>query len=87
MTPAEERFKTAVDTLCSYFEDGTDRLYPGPTAINRHLGRYPAKNTINGRECHWREQVFAERGWTRRQGRLVNGSFTRPRRMWKPPCG
>lgn len=33
--------------------------YPGPTAINRYLGRTLVKmNNINGQECKWRDEEF-----------------------------
>jgi hypothetical protein len=40
-------------------------VYPGPTAINRALGRdyYRVMNTIGGRECQWRREVCNELGF------------------------
>lgn len=54
----ENRFKAAIWNL---HRVGT---YPGPTAINRYLGRTNlAKiNNINGQECKWRDEEFERLG-------------------------
>lgn len=58
MTRSEERFRRAVRGL---LERGT---YPGPTAINRALGRTRKHRNLDGRECRWRESEFLRAGWT-----------------------
>jgi len=55
MTNAEFTFKRIVNRLIDL---GT---YPGPTAINRQLGRTGKLNQLNGRETRWRREVMKER--------------------------
>jgi len=83
VSPAEFRFKYVVRALCVGYELGRANDYPGPSRINRMLGRTHRKmNDINGRECRWREQIFAERRWRRVRLGRVGGS---PKQRWEPP--
>jgi len=79
MTPAEERFKRAVQELVRA------KLYPSPQQIRAALGREASSHSyggpvINGRECAWRKEVLLELGWTYtwKDGR---------RYAWTPPKG
>lgn len=59
--PEEPRFKRAVQIILDRGE------YPGPTAVNRLLGRAPANHAamrrFSGRESVWRAEVLRENGW------------------------
>lgn len=58
--PEEPKFKRAVQELVDRGE------YPGPTAVNRLLGRDPASHAMrrfSGRESRWRGEVLKANGW------------------------
>ena len=54
-------------------------VYPSPTAINRaRLGtHFGQENSINGRECRWRESEFQKHGY-----RYVNPAASGRKRSW-----
>jgi len=74
MTPAEFRFKAVVAALLSV------GIYPSPGRIERALGRH-VKHNLNGRQCKWREEYLASRGWVHdtRQRYNLGVSFRPPK--------
>lgn len=54
-----------------------DGLYPGPTVINRRLGRRRNKmNSINGTEIRIRDTILLKNGW----------KFNYNNQRWEPPA-
>lgn len=49
---AETRFKSTVEDIIAA------GAYPGPTLINKMLGRGRHNNHLNGRDTHWRREVM-----------------------------
>jgi hypothetical protein len=73
---SKQEFKDAVAMLIFV------EVYPSPANIRRQLGLDPHHkyHHLNGRQCKWREEVFAERGWEHKP----DGVEGHRKRRWGP---
>lgn len=75
---AEDRFKNTMRALVA------KHVYPSPKTMNHFLNHTGGpRNSLNGRECQWREEVFRELGW-RYVGTSADDGGPKTK-SWRPP--
>lgn len=78
---AETVFKLTVRYLVQ------EGIYPAAKACFRYLGydHWWHRDSLNGRQCRWREEVLEELGWTYVGVHVRKGRWSA--RSWDPPVG